>query len=50
MVTDEIKGVLRVNVPLVLSYFPVGAALGDVGFAHQGVFRHFPSAPIHREG
>ena len=50
MVTDEIKGVLGVNVPLVLPHFPVSAALGDIGFSHQGVFRHFPSAPIHREG
>ena len=47
MVTDKIKGIRRVCIPLVLTYFPVCATLRDIGFSNQGVFRHFSSTSIH---
>ena len=49
MIADEVESILRVNIPLVLTHFPIGAPLGNIRLADQCVFGHFACASIHRE-
>ena len=49
MVTEEIEGVLGVDVPLVRADGPIRRSLRDIRLPHQRVFRHRSIAAINRE-